>query len=298
MSRACSAIDAPSDIITGASRDWRQYKTNRTATASTVTATRRAAWPRPVTAPDVREGACVAITAQASCCRLSAAAAAGPRCRAGRRPRGRSGRAASRSRPGSAPASRTRWASAATCSRRAGEREPVEHRVRDQRAGLPVAARRDQIAEWPDEGNGQLARGVQGLVTTARYLAISVRARCRAAAPSLSTTVTAPSTTLTWPGGRRAARQPTATRSRISGTTARFALPPTLTSLAISPTSAAPRGPQVPSSSGASRPGRDTAAGSRGQPVRRALVQPRSSPDNSARTIAAVSRQVVCRRRC
>ena len=105
----------------------------------------------------------------------------------------------------------------------------------------------------PANPSGSVVVGSRS-ATTARYLATSVRARRRAAAPSRSTTVTAPSTTATSAGDRPAARAPAATRSRITGTTAGLALPPTLTSSAISPASAAPAAPQAPISNGGKRP--------------------------------------------
>ena len=58
--------------------------------------------------------------------------------------------------------------------------------------------------------------------------------------------VTAPMTILTAFPGRPAAISPSPTHSRMSGTIAGLAVPPTLTSSAISPATRASRGPQVP----------------------------------------------------
>ena len=67
---------------------------------------------------------------------------------------------------------------------------------------------------------------------------------------TLETLLTAPITTLTVPASRPAARSPTAIYSRITGTTSGLALPPILTSSAISPATAHNCFPHVPISTG------------------------------------------------
>jgi hypothetical protein len=68
--------------------------------------------------------------------------------------------------------------------------------------------------------------------------------------------VTAPTKTRTESGFLPAHARPGASRARMTSTIAGFAVPPILTSSAISPASAAVRGPQVPMSSGGRFPGK------------------------------------------
>src|SRR5699024_5596890 len=84
--------------------------------------------------------------------------------------------------------------------------------------------------------------------TTSTYMATSRRASARARSPSSSTTVTAPAHTRTAAVPRPAAVADVSTQVRICWTMSGLADPPIFTSSAICPASAAPRGPQTPSS--------------------------------------------------
>src|SRR5699024_5425725 len=88
--------------------------------------------------------------------------------------------------------------------------------------------------------------------TTSTYMATSRRASARARSPSSSTTVTAPAHTRTAAVPRPAAVADVSTQVRICWTMSGLADPPIFTSSAICPASAAPRGPQTPSSTSTS----------------------------------------------
>ena len=167
-----------------------------------------------------------------------------------------------------APASRTRCASAATCS---GVPENANRSRTSSGISAPAAssAGRDQVPDLVGESGRQFGGGVQfghdrqvlghlGPGQAARGGAVLVHHGDGAEHDlDLPTGV-----------GRPGSRP--RTRSRISGTTAGLALPPTLTSSAISPASAAPRGPHAPTSSGGTAVGKRVAQpGAGGEPVRR-----------------------------